>query len=145
MQTRFKMKQVQPAAYKPLLELENYLETTSIAPIHQEFIRIRASQINGCAYCVNNHSEDAHKAGETQKRINLISVWREAGVFTEEEEVILELTEQVTLISEAGISDTLYDKALQVLGEEKTAQVIMAAITINAWNRIGRGLNMKPL
>ena len=144
MQPRFLMKQVQPGAYKAMLELEKYIGTISLSPIHQELIRIRASQLNGCGHCINMHTQDARKAGETEQRIYLISVWREAGVFSEEEKVILELAEQVTLIAGAGVTDGVYDKAIRLLGEEQTAQVIMATITINAWNRIGKGLNMKP-
>jgi AhpD family alkylhydroperoxidase len=125
--------------------LGQYLGTTSIDPIHKELIKIRASQINGCAYCINMHTKDARKLGETEQRIYLLSAWREAeNIFTEEERIIFSLTEEVTLISEHGISDAVYDKAIEILGEVKTAEVIMSAITINAWNRIGVGLRMHP-
>ena len=145
MQTRFKMNEVQPGAYKAMAALGQYLATTSIEPIHKELIKIRASQINGCAYCINMHTKDARKLGETEQRIYLLSAWRESGdIFTEKEKIIFELTEEVTLISQHGISDQVYAKAIDVLGEQQTAEVIMAAITINAWNRIGVGLNMHP-
>ena len=145
MNPRFKMKDVQPGAYKAMAALGQYLATTSINPIHKELIKIRASQINGCAYCINMHTKDARRLGETEQRIYLLSAWREAeNVFTDEERIIFELTEEVTLISEHGISDKVYDKSIELLGEEKTAEVIMAAITINAWNRIGVGLRMQP-
>jgi AhpD family alkylhydroperoxidase len=108
-------------------------------------IRIRASQINGCAYCVNEHTHDARDKGETEQRIYLMSVWREASaIFTEEEQLLLAMTEEITLIHQHGLSDELYEKAMKLLGEEKTAQAIMAIITINAWSRIGVGLNMHP-
>ena len=145
MNSRFKMNEVQPGAYKAMAALGQYLTTTSINPIHKELIKIRASQINGCAYCINMHTKDARKLGETEQRIYLLSAWREAeNIFTEEERIIFELTEEVTLISEHGISDAVYEKAIEVLGEVKTAEVIMSAITINAWNRIGVGLRMHP-
>lgn len=145
MGNRFKMGKVQPAAYKAMDALDTYIGSTGIDQRIQELIRIRASQINGCAYCVAYHSADARKAGETEQRLYLISVWREApNVFTDEEQLILEITEEITLIHKHGLSDVLYDKAIATFGEEKTAQLIMIAITINAWNRIGVGLNMHP-
>ena len=145
MSNRFEMIKVQPAAYKAMNSLELYLRTATITPIEREMINIRASQINGCAYCVNMHTRDARKHGETEQRIYLISVWREAkNIFNEQEQLLLEMTEEITMIHKQGLSDVLYDKAIALWGEERTAQVIMAIITINAWNRIGVGLNMHP-
>lgn len=145
MKTRLLMGKVQPAAYKAMNALDVYNSTSGIDKIHREMIKVRASQINGCAYCVNQHTRDARKLGETEQRLYLIAVWREApNVFTEEEQLILEMTEEVTLIHQHGISDQVYERAINLWGEEKTAQVLMAIITINAWNRIGVGLNMHP-
>jgi len=142
---RFKMGKVQPAAYKAMNELDKYVATSSIPPLHRELIKIRASQINGCAYCVNHHTRDARKLGETEQRLYLTSVWREASnIFNEEEQLLLEMTEEITLIHQHGLSNVLYEKSMSVFGEEKTAQIIMAIITINAWNRIGVGLKMHP-
>jgi len=145
MENRFKMRDVQPAAYHPLLELSKYVETTAIAPLHREMIKIRASQINGCAYCINAHTKDARKLGETEQRIYLLSAWRESPQFTEEERVMLEMTEEITLIHQHGLSQEVYQKAIALFGEEKTAQIIMAIININAWNRIGVSLHMQPV
>ncbi|MEO7045383.1 MAG: carboxymuconolactone decarboxylase family protein [Ferruginibacter sp.] len=145
MSARFLMGKVQPDAYKALTELNKYVQNTSIDKLQREMIKIRSSQINGCAYCVNSHTRDARKLGETEQRIYLISVWREApNIFTEEEQLILAITEEITLIHQHGLSDDLYDKAIKLFGEEKTAQIIMTIITINAWNRIGVGLQMHP-
>lgn len=145
MTPRFKMGKIQPAAYKAMDALDKYIATTGIENLQREMIKIHASQINGCAYCVNQHTKDARKQGETEQRIYLISVWREAGnLFSEEEKLLLEMTEEITLIHKKGLSDELYEKAIALLGEEKTAQVIMAIITINSWNRIGVSLNMHP-
>ena len=108
-------------------------------------IKIRASQINGCAFCVNMHTRDARKLGETEQRIYLMNVWREApNVFNEEDQLLLAMTEEITLIHQHGLSDGLYEKAIKLFGEEKTAQIIMAVITINCWNRISVSLNMHP-
>lgn len=145
MSTRFLMGKVQPDAYKAMLELNKYVARTGIDKLQREMIKIRASQINGCAYCVNSHTRDARKLGETEQRIYLMSVWREApNVFNEEDQCLLAMTEEITLIHQHGLSDDLYDKAIALFGEEKTAQIIMAIITINAWNRIGVALNMHP-
>jgi AhpD family alkylhydroperoxidase len=145
MPARLKMGKVQPAAYKAMDVLDNYVSETAIEKIPQELIRIRASQINGCAYCVNYHSAEAVKGGESEKRLLLISVWREArNIFTEKEQLLFEMTEAITLIHKDGLSDAVYNKAIEVFGEEKTAQIIMVIITINAWNRIGVGLHMEP-
>lgn len=145
MSARFKMGKIQPAAYKAMDALDTYIAGTGLDQRLQELIRIRASQINGCAYCVAYHSSDARKAGETEQRLYLISVWREApNVFSEEEQLVFAMTEELTLVHQHGLSDALYDKAITTFGEEKTAQIMMVIITINAWNRIGVGLNMHP-
>ena len=145
MSTRFNMSAVQPEAYQAMSALDKLINTSVIDKLQREMIKIRASQINGCAYCVNHHTKDARKLGETEQRVYLISVWREApNVFNEEERLLLEMTEEITLIHRHGLSDRLYDKAISMFGEIKTAQVIMAIITINAWNRIGVSLNMHP-
>jgi AhpD family alkylhydroperoxidase len=145
MSARLKMGKVQPAAYQAMDALDNYVSETSVNKIQQELIRIRASQINGCAYCVNYHSAEALKLGESEKRLLLVSVWREAtNVFTPEEQLLFAMTEEITLIQQHGLSDAVYDKAIETFGDEKTAQVIMVIITINAWNRIGVGLKMQP-
>jgi len=145
MSKRFLMGKVQPEAYKAMFGLDAYINQTSIDKIHREMIKIRASQINGCAYCVNHHTRDARKLGETEQRIYLLSIWREAGeLFTEEEQLYLAMTEEITLIHQHGLSDELYEKAIRLVGQEKTAQAMMMIIIINAWNRIGVGLRMQP-
>ena len=145
MNTRFKMGKVYPAAYKAMDALDSLTQTSLIDKWHRELIRIRASHINGCAYCVHSHSTDALKLNIDFHKINLVAVWREApNVFNDEEQLILEMTEQVTLIHQHGLSDELYNKAIGLWGEEKTAHTLMLMITINAWNRIGVGLNMHP-
>jgi len=139
------MSEVQPEAYKAMYVLDKFVINSGIGKLQREMIKIRASQINGCAFCINHHTREARKLGETEQRIYLISVWREAGdLFTEEEQVLLAMTEEITQIQQHGLSDDLYEKVIRLLGEEKTAQALMTIITINAWNRIGVGLNMHP-
>jgi AhpD family alkylhydroperoxidase len=143
MSNRISMGKVDPAAYKAMFELEKYWKTTNISPLHQEMIRTRASQVNGCAYCIDMHTHDARKAGETERRIYALNAWRETPFFTEEERAILALTEAVTLITK-GVPDDVYNQAVNILGEQMTAQVIMGTAIINAWNRIGISTGMQP-
>ncbi|SEW54001.1 carboxymuconolactone decarboxylase family protein [Chitinophaga arvensicola] len=137
MTTRFLMNQVDPAAYSAMLGLEKYLSGTGISPLHHELIKVRASQLNGCAFCVNKHSSDALKLGETTQRLLLLPVWRESPQFSEEERIILAMTEEITFISQHGLTDETYDKAVAAFGIPRTAELIMAINIINAWNRIG--------
>jgi AhpD family alkylhydroperoxidase len=145
MAKRFIMGNVLPDAYKALIGLDGFTRSSGIPPLQREMIKIRASQINGCAYCVNLHTKDARKLGETEQRIYLMAVWREApNIFSDEEQLLLEMTEEVTLIHKHGLSDRLYEKATALWGEHRTAHVIMAIININSFNRIGVGLNLHP-
>lgn len=141
--SRLKMNTAEPAAYRAMIALEKYIESTKLTTRHKDLIKIRASQINGCAYCVDMHTTDARKAGETERRIYNISVWREAPFFDEQERAILALTEEVTLIA-GRVSDATYAQAAKVFDELYLAQVIMAIITINAWNRIGVATELQP-
>ncbi|SHF97940.1 carboxymuconolactone decarboxylase family protein [Chryseobacterium sp. OV279] len=136
MSTRIKMDQVEPNGYKAILGLEKFIESTTISRTHKDLIKIRASQINGCAFCIDMHTKEARKAGETEQRIYALNAWRDTPFFTEEERAVLALTEEVTLISN-HVKDETYATAEKLLGETYLAQVIMAIITINAWNRIG--------
>lgn len=134
MKPRIVIPTVAPEAYQALMNLESYISKTSLTPTHKELIKIRASQINGCAFCINMHTADARKHGETEQRIYLTSVWREADVYTEEEKAILALTEEVTLISN-HVSEEVYQNAARLFDEKYLAEIILAIITINSWNR----------
>jgi AhpD family alkylhydroperoxidase len=134
MKSRIVIPNVAPEAYQALMNLEKYISTTSLTSTHKELIKIRASQINGCAFCINMHTADARKLGETEQRIYLISAWREADIYTEEEKAILALTEEVTLISN-HVSEEVYQNAAQLFDEKYLAEIILAIITINSWNR----------
>ena len=144
MKERFLLKDVQPEAYSAMLGLEKYVASTSINPLHKELIKIRASQINGCAYCLDMHTKDARKLGETEQRLYLLNVWREAPQFSEQERIILAMTEEVTFISKKGLTTETYNKAIDYFGESGTAELLMAIITINAWNRIGIAAHRVP-
>ncbi|WP_183561193.1 carboxymuconolactone decarboxylase family protein [Mucilaginibacter sp. SP1R1] len=143
MKPRIVIPKLEPEAYKAMLGFDHYLNNTGLTKTHKELIKIRASQINGCAYCIDMHTKDARKAGETEQRIYALNAWRETPFFTDEERAILALTEEVTLIQN-HVSDKTYEAAAAILDEHYLAQVIMAIIIINAWNRIGIATGMQP-
>lgn len=127
---------LEPKAYTAMLGLEQYISSTPLPPLLREMIKIRASQINGCAYCIDMHTEEALKIGETPRRIFALSAWRESHLFTEEEKAVLKLTEEVTEMTKDGVTDETYDSVLKFYGENGLAQIIMQVIIINSWNRI---------
>lgn len=137
MEKRININSTDPHAYKAMYGLEAYLAKTEISKTLKELIKIRASQINNCAYCIDMHTKDAIKNGETSQRIFLISAWREASkFFTEEEQIVLTMTEEITLIHQQGLSEATYQQASGIFTETQIAQILMAIVTINAWNRI---------
>ena len=134
--TRKSINESEPQAYKAMLNLEMESRKFEVSPVLRHLIKIRASQINGCAYCVDMHTEEALKSGESPRRIFAISVWHESHLFTEEERAVLQLTEEVTRIHEKGVSDETYERVVNLFGEQAVAQLIMLAVIINSWNRI---------
>ncbi|WP_259014369.1 carboxymuconolactone decarboxylase family protein [Emticicia fluvialis] len=135
MSNRINILQVEPTAYKAMMSLETYLQSTQVNKTLKHLIKIKASIINGCAYCVNMHTREARKDGETEQRIYLLSAWRETTIYTEEERTALALTEEVTMIQNQ-VSNETYLKAERLFGPTLLAQIIMVIVTINAWNRI---------
>jgi AhpD family alkylhydroperoxidase len=144
MNTRIRIDKVEPAGYNAVLGLEKFIEKSALTRTHKDLIKIRSSQINGCAFCIDMHTKDARKAGETEQRIYALNAWRDTPFFSEEEQAILALTEEVTLISN-HVRDETYEQAAKVLEETYLAQVIMAIITINVWNRIGIATKLMPV
>jgi len=146
MSTRIDIQKQQPEAYKAMFALEKYLSTSAIPPLHKELIKMRSSQINGCAFCIDMHTRDARKLGETEQRIYLLNAWREVdNIYTEEERCVLAIAEEVTLISKHGLTEETYAKAAQLFEPNYIAQLIMAVVTINAWNRIAISTHLQPV
>ncbi len=141
MSQRFDMETVAPVGYKAMIGLEMYLAKISLNHTQKELIKLRASQINGCAFCLDMHSKDALKYGETVQRIVLLNAWPEAEVFSAEEKALLAMVEEITLISEHGLSDETYQVAQQFFSETQIGEIIMATVVINAWNRIAISTN----
>jgi AhpD family alkylhydroperoxidase len=145
MQKRLDLYTIFPDVFRLYRELDAALKSAGINPLYFEMIKIRASQLNGCAYCLDKHIADALKLGEDPRKIHVLSAWREAiEWFNEEEQAILQLTEEITLIGSHGISDEIYNNAVALFGEEQYALLMVAAININSWNRIGVGLKLHP-
>jgi AhpD family alkylhydroperoxidase len=117
--------------------LEKASRKSSLEPLLQELVRLRASQLNGCAYCVDLHSNDARKAGETEQRLYAVPVWREAPFFTPRERAALELTEAGTRLTEAAVSDAVFNQARDHFTDLELAELIWVITVINAWNRLG--------
>lgn len=136
MENRFKMQDIQPAAWKAMYGLTGYLTSVQLTKTQLELIKIRASQINGCAFCIDMHTKEALNNGESHQRIFLLNAWKETNKFNEEEKALLAITEEVTLIHQQGLSDATYQTAKAFFSEEAIAQIIMAIVIINAWNRI---------
>jgi len=141
MDKRINIKELEPNAYKAMSGLEQYIRSSKLQPLLREMIKIRASQINGCAYCIDMHTQEALKLGEKQRRIFALSAWKESPLFTEEERAVLQLTEEVTLISKDALSEETYSKVLKFYGENELAQIIMQVIIINMWNRMAVSTN----
>lgn len=125
-----------PAAYRAMMQLEQYVQSSGLNPTLLELIKIRASQINGCAFCIDMHTKDARLRGETEQRIYALNGWRETPFFTPEERAVLAFTEAVTLIANNHVSDELYEEVSRYFSPEQIANLLMAIVTINAWNRI---------
>lgn len=142
MENRVKIQDVQPAAWKAMYGLENYLAGTQLTKTQKELIKIRASQINGCAFCINMHTKDALKNGESSQRIFLMNAWKETDKFTDGEKALLSVTEEVTLIHQHGLTDATYKNAQAFFSDEIIAQIIMAVAVINSWNRMAISTRM---
>ena len=126
----------QGGAYQAMAGLEKYVRNCGLEHSLLELVKTRASQVNGCAYCIDMHTKDARAGGETEQRLYALSAWRETPFYTERERAALEWAEALTLISENDIPDDLYDSVRQHFSESELVNLTMAIITINGWNRL---------
>lgn len=142
MKQRISIKELEPNAYQAVFGLEKYLESVSVDMAIRELVKIRTSQINGCAYCIDMHTAQAINNGETPRRIFALSAWWESPLFSEKEKSALALTEEVTRIAEKGLTEATYQRARQYFTENEIAQLIMQTGTINLWNRMAIATHM---
>lgn len=142
---RLKPAKVSPAAYHAMLGLESFVRKSSkLEASLLELVEMRASQINGCAFCIDKHSKDARVNGETEQRLYALSAWRETAFFTNRERAALAWTEALTLIMEGRASDEVYAEVRKEFGEEELVNLSLAIITINGWNRLAIGFRKIP-
>ncbi|ROP21089.1 carboxymuconolactone decarboxylase family protein [Vibrio crassostreae] len=139
---RIDLAQVQPEALNAMLSIESYLSDVELSSELKEIIKIRSSIVNQCAYCVQMHTAEALKTDISQQKLFALAAWQESPLFNETERAILALTDEMTLISNSGVSDTTYQQCLSLLGEELLAQSMMQVIMINAWNRFALATKM---
>lgn len=125
-----------PAAYKPLIELQAYTEKCGLERSLLELMKTRASQINGCAYCLEMHTREARELGESETRLYLLSAWRESPLYSARERAALAWTEAVTLVSETEVPDEVYEQAKAEFSEEELVNLTVAIGMINVWNRL---------
>ena len=138
MKSRFNLG-LAPEAYRSLLGLEKYLKSSGLDPKLLHVLKLRASQINGCAYCIDMHTKDARAKGETEQRLYLQDAWREAPVYNDRERAALAWTEAVTLITDGHAPDEIYEQARKQFTEQELVNLTLAIVAINAWNRLSIG------
>ena len=136
MESRIQISEVEPKAYQAIFGLEGYLQNSKLQPNHYKLIKIRASQINGCAFCIDMHTKEAIKMGESHERMHLLDAWWHTDTFSEEEQVILKMTEEITKIHEHGLTKETYQHAISLFDAHYFANIVMAISTINVWNRV---------
>lgn len=139
MQERVNYRRPSHGGFKAMLGLETYVKGCGLEPLLIELVKLRASQINGCAFCLDMHARYARKAGETEQRLYTASAWREAPFFTPRERAALSWTEALTLISETQASDDVYEDVRAHFSEEELLDLTFAIVTINGWNRLAIG------
>ena len=144
MKPRLNPYQVAPDTIKALSALEAQVQASGLEKWLIELVKTRASQINGCAFCINMHTQDARKQGETEERLYLLNAWRESPVYTDRERAALAWTEAVTLISETHAPDDVYELVRAQFSETETVNLTMLVATINAWNRIAISFRSIP-
>jgi AhpD family alkylhydroperoxidase len=126
-----------PESYPALLRLDRTVRESKLDPALNELVKVRASQVNQCAFCIDMHTKDARTAGETEQRLYALSAWREAPFFTERERAALALTEAMTTLPQTNVPDAVYEEAARCFDAEELGALIFAIVVINAWNRIG--------
>jgi AhpD family alkylhydroperoxidase len=136
MSDRLKYARVAPEAVRAMRALQDYVNATGLEHSLLELVKLRASYMNGCAYCVDMHTKDARAAGETEQRLYMVPLWREAPFYTERERAALAWTEAVTRLGEHGVSDSAYHEALGQFSEKELVHLTMAVVAINGWNRL---------
>ena len=144
MSERIAYSKVTPEGYRAMSGLERYVRGSGLEPSLLELIKLRASQINGCAYCVDMHWKDARARGESEQRLYGLMAWRESPYYTERERAALAWTEAVTLIADSHVPDDLYEEVRQYFNETELVNLTFALVAINGWNRLAISFRTEP-
>lgn len=144
MEPRLEIHKVAAPAYRAIAGLEAYVRSSGLEPALLELVRLRASQINGCAYCIDMHTKDARAANESEQRLYALTAWRETPFFTDRERAALEWTESLTLISTNHVPDELYERVSKHFTEAEMVNLSLAVIAINGWNRLAISFRSVP-
>jgi AhpD family alkylhydroperoxidase len=144
MKARIEYHATAPQAMQAMRGLEHYVRGSGLEPLLLELVRMRASQMNGCAYCLDMHSKDARAEGETEQRLYGLSAWREAPYYSDRERAALEWTEAITDISHSHAEDDIFNRAREHFSDDELVKLTMAIVTINGWNRLAIGFRTPP-
>ncbi|HLZ50333.1 MAG TPA: carboxymuconolactone decarboxylase family protein [Candidatus Acidoferrum sp.] len=144
MEPRIDARKYAPEAQKALAAIEKYLSESGLEHRLIHLMKMRASQINGCAYCIDMHSKDARAIGETEQRLYELDAWRETPFYNDRERAALSRTESLTLVSETHVPDAAYDEVRKHFSEKEIVDLTLVVMTINAWNRLAIALRAVP-
>ncbi len=144
METRIDPRKAAPEVYRAMLALESAVKATGLESNLLDLVKLRASQINGCAFCIDMHSKDLRAEGESEERLYLLDAWREAPCYTDRERAALAWTEAVTLIAHDHVPDEVYEEARQQFTDDELAKLTLAVVAINGWNRFGIAFRATP-
>ena len=144
MQPRINYAALAQGGYKAMIGLEQYLHSTGLEVKLLHLIKLRASQVNGCAYCIDMHWKDLRAVGETEQRLYGLGAWRESPYYSERERAALEWTEAVTLVAQGHVPDDIFERVRTQFNDKELADLTLAVATINAWNRLAIALRSVP-
>jgi AhpD family alkylhydroperoxidase len=144
METRFDYVKVAPGVYQPMMGLEQYLHGCGLEESLVHLVKLRTSQINGCAYCLDMHWKDLRASGEQEQRLYSLDAWRECPYYTERERAALAWAEAVTLVAEGHVPDSVYEEVRMHFSDKELADLTLAVATINAWNRLAIAARTEP-
>ncbi len=144
MEPRIKYAQVAPGAYQAMRALETYVEQCDLEPSLLDLVKVRTSQINGCAYCIDMHTKDARARDEKEGRLYALDAWRETPFYSERERAALAWTEAVTLVAESHVPDDVYRAVREHFTDKELVDLTLAIVAINGWNRLGVGFRSVP-
>ena len=144
METRIDPRKVAPEVFRAMIALESAVKATGLESNLLDLVKLRASQINGCAYCIDMHSKDLRAEGESEERLYLLDAWREAPFYSDRERAALAWTEAVTMIAHDHVPDEVYEQARQQFTDDELAKLTLAVVAINGWNRFSIAFRAVP-